>query len=91
VNSVGYEYLQSGAVAHAIDVFALNVSAFPRSPNAYDSLADGYLAGGQKELSRLNAQKALDLLASAHDVPQQFREAIRESAEQKLKQLGAAR
>ena len=85
VNIIGYEHLKAGAVAHAIQVFELNVSAFPRSPNAYDSLADGYLAAGKKDLARVNAQKALDLLPSATEVPVAFRDRIRESAEQKLK------
>ena len=39
-------------------------SPIPNSPNVYDSLADAYLAGGQKDLARHNAQKALDLLPS---------------------------
>jgi dienelactone hydrolase len=90
VNIMGYDYLQAGDAAEAIEIFALNVSAFPNSPNAYDSLADAYLAGGQKDLARSNAQKALDLLPSAKDVPEAFRNAIRESAEQKLKQLGGS-
>ena len=89
VNTIGYEHLESGAVAQAIEVFALNASAFPTSPNAYDSLADAYLASGQKDLARVNAQKALDLLPSATSVPKEFRDTIRESAERKLKQLGS--
>ena len=56
---------------------------------AFAYLADAYFADGQKELARASAQKAIDLLPSANDVPEAFRNAIRESAEQKLKQLGA--
>jgi len=69
-------------------IFALNVSAFPGSPNAYDSLSDAYLAGGQKDLARANAQNALELLPSATGLTDEFRNAIRQSAEQKLKALG---
>jgi dienelactone hydrolase len=87
VNNVGYEYLQSGDAAHAVEVFALNVIAFPKSPNVYDSLADGYLAKGDRNLARRNAQKAIDLLSSATDVPKARRESIRASAEKKLKEL----
>jgi len=89
MNVVGYEHLQSGNVAQAIAVFALNVSAFPASANAYDSLADAYLAAGKKDLVRVNAQKALDLLPSDTTVSAEFRSRLRESAEQKLKDLGA--
>jgi dienelactone hydrolase len=91
VNTIGYEHLQAGDVAHALEVFRLNVEAFPKSPNAYDSLSDGYLAAGQRELARVNAQKALDLLPTATDVPTAFRDTIRESAEGKLKELSEPR
>ena len=89
MNLVGYEYLQAGDVMQAIAVFSLNVSAFPASANTYDSLSDAYLAAGKKDLARINAQKALDLLPSDTTVPAEFRDRLRESVEQKLKQLGA--
>jgi tetratricopeptide (TPR) repeat protein len=85
VNAIGYEHLQSGNVTQAIAVFSLNVSAFPASANTYDSLADAYVAAGKKDLARANAQKALDLLPSDPSVPAEFRNRLRESAEQKLK------
>ena len=89
VNAVGYEHLQSGNVSQAIAVFSLNTTAFPASANAYDSLADAYVVAEKKDLARANAQKALDLLPTDTSVPADFRNRIRESAEQKLKQLDA--
>jgi len=88
VNFVGYEHLQSGDVKGAIEIFKLNVAAYPNSPNVYDSLGDGYLADGQKELARQNAKKALELLPSDTTDPPQRRDGIKDSAEEKLKQLG---
>ena len=67
----------------------LNAEAFPDSPNVYDSLGDVYLADGQKDLARENAKKAIELLASDTTDPEARRNAIRDSAEQKLKQLGS--
>ncbi len=89
VNVVGYEHLQSGDTKTALEIMKLNAKAFPDSANVYDSLADAYLADGQKELARQNAKKALELLASDTTDPEARRKAIRESAEQKLKQLEA--
>jgi hypothetical protein len=66
----------------------LNVTAFPESPNAYDSLSDAYLADGQKELARQNAKKALELQAFDTTDTQARRNAIRDNAQLKLKQLG---
>ena len=68
----------------------LNVKAYPNSPNAYDSLADAYVAAGQKDQARQASQKALELLASDTAEPQQRRDAIKASAEDRLKQLGDA-
>jgi predicted Zn-dependent protease len=88
---MGYDHLQSGDTKTAIDILKLNAAAYPNSPNVYDSLSDAYLADGQKDLARQNAQKAIELLASDTKDPEQLRNNIKQSAEQKLKQLGDAK
>lgn len=88
VNVIGYEHLQAGDNAGAIEIFKLNAAAYPDSPNVYDSLSDAYLADGQKDLARQNAEKVLQLLPSDTKDPEQLRNLIRQSAEGKLKQLG---
>jgi len=90
VNLMGYEHMQAGDSKYAVEVMKLNVTAFPDSPNAYDSLSDAYLADGQKELARQNAKKAIELLANDTSDPPARRDAIRDNAQMKLKQLGAA-
>lgn len=90
VNLMGYEHLQAGDTKAAVDIMKLNVTAFPQSPNAYDSLSDAYLADGQKEPARQNAKKAIELLANDTADPQDRRDAIRDSAQGKLKQLDGA-
>jgi len=45
----------------AVAIFALNVKSFPQSWNAYDSLAESYLAAGNQEAAVENYQKSLDL------------------------------
>jgi hypothetical protein len=91
VNFVGYEHMQSGDDKGAIEIMKLNAQAYPESANVYDSLADAYLAAGQKDLARENAEKALKLLETDKTLNEQRRSAIRESAERKLKELGGAR
>lgn len=88
INRVGYEHLQDGDTKGAVEIMKLNVLGYPNSPNVYDSLSDACLADGQKDLARQNAKKALELLASDNTDPADRRKAIKESAEQKLKQLG---
>ncbi|MGC1685794.1 MAG: alpha/beta fold hydrolase [Candidatus Acidiferrales bacterium] len=88
VNGMGYGHLQIGDTKGAIRIFKLNVAGYPKSPNVYDSLSDAYLADGQKDQARLYAKRALDALASDATDDQQRRDAIKTSAEQKLKDLG---
>jgi dienelactone hydrolase len=85
VNLLGYEHLTGNDAKGAIEIMKLNVAAYPKSANAYDSLADAYLADGQKDLARQNAQKSIDLLPADATLSDQRRKAVRESAEQKLK------
>jgi dienelactone hydrolase len=87
VNGVGYEHLQAGDTKGAIEIFKLNVAAYPNSPNVYDSLSDGYVAEGQKDLAQENARKALTLLPSDTADDEARRKAIQQSAEGKLKEL----
>jgi len=87
VNLMGYEHLQAGDIKGGLEIMKLNAAAYPESPNVYDSLADAYLADGQKEPARQNARKALELVASDTTDPEPRRNAIRESAQQKLKRL----
>lgn len=88
VNQLGYEHMLSGDTKGAIDILKLNVTAYPESANAYDSLGDAYVADGQRDLAKQSAQKALELLASDSNTPEDRKKLIRESAEQKIKQLG---
>ncbi len=60
-NQFGYALLRGGKVKQAIDVFLLNVDAFPTSSNVYDSLAEAYGVAGEKELAVKNYQRAVEL------------------------------
>lgn len=70
VNSLGYEFLGKKQVPQAIEVFKLNVAAFPLSANVYDSLGDGYVAAGDKASAIKSYENALSIdprLSSAID------------------------
>jgi dienelactone hydrolase len=87
VNLIGYEHLQAGDTKGAVEILKLNVMEHPNSPNAYDSVSDAYLADGQKDLALQNAKRAVELLANDTVDGELRRNDIRESAEQKIKQL----
>jgi peptidylprolyl isomerase len=61
LNMLGYHLMQGGRTADAIEIFKLNVEAYPQSGNCYDSLGEAYLITGQKELARINYKKAAEL------------------------------
>jgi len=49
VNAKGYALLNAGEFDKAIEVFSLNIQAFPESSNAYDSLGEAHLLRGDRE------------------------------------------
>jgi tetratricopeptide (TPR) repeat protein len=61
INSLGYRLLNEGKIKEAISVFRLNVESYPASPNVYDSLADAYLAAGDKKAALESYRKELEL------------------------------
>lgn len=61
VNAKGYDLLGEKKYKESIDIFRLNVFAFPRSANAYDSLGEGYLESGDKKGAIENYKKSLEL------------------------------
>ena len=59
MNSLGYSFLQKDKVKDAIEIFKLNVIAYPKSWNVYDSLGEAYLKDGQIDLAIRNYEKSL--------------------------------
>ena len=61
LNELGYQLLHMKKVSEAIEIFRLNVEAYPQAANTYDSLGEAYLANGDKELAIANYKRALEL------------------------------
>lgn len=61
MNNAGYQLLQTGKTKEAIEVFKINVETYPKSGNAYDSLAEAYLTAGDKKLAIANYKKSIEL------------------------------
>jgi dienelactone hydrolase len=68
VDIIGEDFQRIGDIKNAIEVFKLNLLGYPDSADAHCSLADAYLADGQKDRARQYAEKALTLLDS-HQAP----------------------
>jgi CubicO group peptidase (beta-lactamase class C family) len=61
LNSLGYALMRKGDKKAAIEVFKLNVEAFPNSWNVYDSLGEAYMADGNNEMAIKNYRKSVEL------------------------------
>jgi CubicO group peptidase (beta-lactamase class C family) len=61
LNNAGYELLQMGRTKEAIEIFKLNVEAYPQGFNTYDSLGEAYKKNGDNELAIQNYKKSLEL------------------------------
>ena len=61
LNRLGYQLLQRGKRDEAIEIFKLNVEAYPKAFNTYDSLGEAYMVAGNKELAIVNYKKSLEL------------------------------
>src|SRR5437763_8686838 len=93
VDIIASGHLREGDAKTAIEIFKLNLLAYPDSADAHSNLADAYLKDGQKDLARQHAEQTLAMLDS-HAAPlsswsdtEQRRGEIRRSVEQVLKKL----
>jgi len=79
-----------------VQVLKFDLLAYPDSADAHETLAEAYLADGQKDLARQLAEKALAILdsrtvpASSWTDTEQYRGEIRSGAQDVLKKLSAA-
>ncbi len=86
LNVIGYQMLQSYGAEYAIPILTLNVEWNPRSANVYDSLAEAYLTGGDRERAIELYTKALETLERYPDENKR-NERLRESIPKRLEEL----
>ncbi|QQX77156.1 MULTISPECIES: serine hydrolase [Aequorivita] len=61
MNTMGYTLLQAGKKKEAEAIFKLNMEAFPKSANVYDSYAEALMEQGKIELAIANYKKSIEL------------------------------
>ena len=87
VSILGNDHLRASEPEPAVELFELNLAAYPDSADAHSDMADGYLANGHPDLARQHARTALALLdshagpASSWSDTQPRRGVIREDAQ----------
>ncbi len=86
-NRLGYEFVRAGKLPEAISVFKMNVENNPGSANVYDSLAEAYMLAGRTENAIKNYEKSLKMLDEDPNIPDAFRQRLREGAQKNLEKL----
>lgn len=61
MNQTGYQLLGSDKTKEAIQVFKLNVDAYPKSANVYDSYAEALMKSGDNEGAIENYKKSVEI------------------------------
>jgi len=61
MNQVGYQLMGSDKIEEALQVFKLNVEAFPKSSNAYDSYGEAFMKLGKNDQAIENYKKSIEL------------------------------
>ena len=61
LNALGYRLMQTGKLKEAVEIFKLNVEAYPQAFNPYDSLAEAYMNLNERELAITNYKKSIEL------------------------------
>jgi tetratricopeptide (TPR) repeat protein len=87
LNSLGYRLLRRDRRKEAIEIFKLNVAAYPKSSNVYDSLADAYEVDGNKELAIQFSEKTIEALPNDSSIDEERKEFFRKRATEKIKKL----
>ncbi|HEX7333125.1 MAG TPA: serine hydrolase [Pyrinomonadaceae bacterium] len=61
LNTLGYRLLRTGKPRESIEIFKLNVEAYPQGFNTYDSLGEAYMTVNERDLAIQNYKKSLEL------------------------------
>ena len=92
---IGQDHMREGEPKLAVEVLELVLLAYPESADAHETLAEAYLANGQKDLARQHAEKALALLdshtepASSWSDTKERRGEVRSGLQDVLTKIGA--
>ncbi len=73
VNFQGYTFIRQKDLKKAEELFKLNTKYFPKSANAWDSLAEVYMLKGEKDLAIKYYKKSLELNPNNNNAVEQIK------------------
>jgi tetratricopeptide (TPR) repeat protein len=74
VNSWAYDLMGNNHLPDALELFKLNVTLYPESSNAYNSLGEAYLKSGQKQLAIESYKKSLEKNPNNNDAREKLKD-----------------
>ncbi len=86
-NRVGYLLLNMNKFDEAIEIFKINVLAFPNSANTYDSLGEAYMVAGYSDLAIMYYNLSLQKIPNDTNLNREFKEQLKKNALAKLNRL----
>lgn len=89
VNRAGYTFLNAKKTKEAVEIFKLNVDAYPGSANVYDSLAEAYMSDGDIDLAIKYYRKTLEMIPEDKKADKAALESLKRGATENLKKLEA--
>jgi tetratricopeptide (TPR) repeat protein len=89
INRLGYTLLNGNKIKEAIEVFKLNVEAYPGSANVYDSLAEAYMNDGNIDMAIKLYQKTLEMIPKDVNADKAALENLKKGAMENLEKLKA--
>ncbi len=89
VNRAGYTFLNAKKTKEAIEIFRLNVNAYPGSANVYDSLAEAYMNDGDIGQAIKYYKKTLEMIPKDTKADKAALESLKRGATENLKKLEA--
>jgi tetratricopeptide (TPR) repeat protein len=87
LNRFGYSFLSQKEYAKAIAILRLNTELYATSSNTYDSLAEAYLASGDRVRALEAYQSVLKVLPKDDQTDTATKAQLRSNAEAKIKEL----
>jgi CubicO group peptidase (beta-lactamase class C family) len=87
MNNIGYQLVGLGKVTEAIEIFKLNVGAYPNSANTFDSLAEAYMTRGNKKQAIKYYKITLEKLPGDVTTNNNLKERIKTGATENIKKM----
>jgi tetratricopeptide (TPR) repeat protein len=87
LNLLGYSLMQNGKKDEAVALLKHLAESHPQSANAWDSLADAYLAKGDRPAALVATEKALALASTDTSLDNEFRKRMIAGAQERIKKL----